>query len=154
MKIEFQIGVHHSDLRRMIAQSVVAGGKAGNGIDMRFPESILPLFPIKFHSDFRDVRRGVKIKMNLAKTELIHSKQILRLFSLVILIQYHCNSTPEMRNFKGQSLENSGTKPLLPPPPGRKNHLRKQKLLPPAEHPCESGRQEDKKRAEPFPVPP
>ena len=66
----------HPDRRRVVAEAVVALGKAGDRIDLGRLQRFLPRFPVKGGSDPLDVRRSVEIEVDLTETERLgfHTK--------------------------------------------------------------------------------
>lgn len=66
-QIEIEMRVYFPDFGRMIAPSVMTAGKTGDGIDCRLQQGFLPFLPVEGFADIRDLRRCMKIQMDLTK---------------------------------------------------------------------------------------
>ena len=79
-QVELQMRMHRPDFGRMVTPAVMTGGKAGDRIDVRFLQPLLPLFAVEFLSDAGDIRRSVKVKMNLTESQVMHTTSLVDLF--------------------------------------------------------------------------
>ena len=66
-QIEIQMGVNFADLGRMVTPAMMAFGEERDRIHPRFLQGVLPAGLVEFGPDGRDVRRGVKIEVDLAE---------------------------------------------------------------------------------------
>jgi len=69
----------------MVTPPVMATGKTGNRVHMSHLQTFLPLFFIERLTDTRDIRRSVKVQMNLPELEFMFAshKKILSVCFIV-----------------------------------------------------------------------